>query len=72
MSLQYIIFISKLFLRVTGGELFDDIVKRVKYTEADASKIIHKILEAVSYLHEKKIAHRDLKVTRILIVNSVV
>lgn len=52
---------------VTGGELFDDIVKRVKYTEADASKIIHKILEAVSYLHEKKIAHRDLKPENLLL-----
>ncbi|KAI9348318.1 kinase-like domain-containing protein [Zopfochytrium polystomum] len=52
---------------VTGGELFDDIVKRGKYTEADASRIVHKILDAVDYLHEMGIAHRDLKPENLLL-----
>ncbi|KAJ3026123.1 UNVERIFIED_CONTAM: ribosomal 40S subunit protein S1B [Siphonaria sp. JEL0065] len=46
---------------VTGGELFDEIVKRGKYTEPDAARIVHKILGAVEYLHSIDIAHRDLK-----------
>lgn len=47
---------------VTGGELFDDIVGRGKYTEADCAKIVHKVLLALDYLHSLGIVHRDLKV----------
>lgn len=47
---------------VTGGELFDSIVARGHYTEADAALLIYKILKAVDYLHDLGIAHRDLKV----------
>ena len=47
---------------VTGGELFDEIVRIGKYGEKDAARIIHKILLAIDYLHQLGIAHRDLKV----------
>jgi len=63
-------FNSKIFLVMelaTGGELFDDIVKRGKYTESDASSIIHKILRAIEYLHSIGIAHRDLKPENLLL-----
>ncbi|KAI8829827.1 kinase-like domain-containing protein [Chytriomyces cf. hyalinus JEL632] len=52
---------------VTGGELFDDIVSKGKYNEIDASRIIHKILGAVDYLHSIGIAHRDLKPENLLL-----
>lgn len=48
--------------RVTGGELFDRIVDKGQYTERDAARIVRSILQAVNYLHEMGIAHRDLKV----------
>lgn len=47
---------------VTGGELFDQIVKRGSYSESDAAAIVKQILEAVQYMHSNGIAHRDLKV----------
>ena len=51
-----------LFDRVTGGELFEDIVAREFYSEADASHCIQQILESVNHCHTNGIVHRDLKV----------
>lgn len=47
---------------MSGGELFDRIVEKGFYTERDASQLIHQILDAVKYLHDMGIVHRDLKV----------
>lgn len=33
-----------------------------EYTEEEAKEIVYQILNAVEYLHENQIAHRDLKV----------
>ncbi|XP_072312906.1 calcium/calmodulin-dependent protein kinase type II subunit gamma-like [Eucyclogobius newberryi] len=48
---------------VTGGELFEDIVAREYYSEADASHCISQILESVNHIHQHDIVHRDLKVS---------
>lgn len=50
------------FGSVTGGELFDRILDRGVYSEKDASRVIQQVLEAVSFLHENGVVHRDLKV----------
>eukprot|EP01034_Spumella_vulgaris_P029003 gene29003-35975_t len=53
-----------------GGDLFDRIVEKGRYTEAAARKIMRKILSAVSYLHSHNIIHRDLKPENILLVST--
>lgn len=50
------------FTSVSGGELFDRILDRGVYSEKDASCVIQQVLEAVCYLHQNSIVHRDLKV----------
>jgi calcium/calmodulin-dependent protein kinase I len=52
---------------VTGGELFDKIVEKGNYTEADAAELTRLIVGAIGYLHEKDIAHRDLKPENLLL-----
>ena len=44
-----------------GGELFDLIVQRGSLSEAESSRIMRRVMQAVMYLHSKKICHRDLK-----------
>jgi serine/threonine protein kinase len=55
--------LSSIFYSVTGGELFEDIVAREFYSEADASHCIQQILESVNHCHQNGVVHRDLKVT---------
>ncbi|MEQ2183341.1 Calcium/calmodulin-dependent protein kinase type II subunit beta, partial [Goodea atripinnis] len=57
-------------LRVTGGELFEDIVAREYYSEADASHCIQQILEAVLHCHQMGVVHRDLKPENLLLASK--
>jgi serine/threonine protein kinase len=41
-----------------GGELFDEIIARNKFTERDAALLMKQVLSCVNYCHTKKIVHR--------------
>ena len=54
----------------TGGELFDRILKKGKFTEEDAVSILVQIIDAVRYIHSRNIIHRDLKPENLLYVTK--
>jgi len=69
-SIQEESFHYLVFDLVTGGELFEDIVAREFYSEADASHCIQQILESVNHCHTNGVVHRDLKPENLLLASK--
>ncbi|KAJ8900878.1 hypothetical protein NDN08_000177 [Rhodosorus marinus] len=53
-----------------GGELFDQIADRGRFSEKDASMVMRSIVQAISFLHLHHIVHRDLKPENVLCKDS--
>lgn len=51
----------------SGGELFDEIISKQKFTEVDAARIIKQVVSGVTYIHKYHIVHRDLKPENLLL-----
>ena len=49
-----------------GGELFDRIVGRKRFSEMEAYLLLKPLVEAIAYLHTRGIVHRDIKPENIL------
>lgn len=64
---QYIHLVMEL---CSGGELFDRIVERQRYTEKDAAAAIRTILKVVAHCHSMNVMHRDLKPENFLLSDT--
>ena len=56
-----------IFEECTGGSLKNAIENRTIISEIERRSICHQILSALYYMHSKKIAHRDIKPSSILL-----
>eukprot|EP00826_Nyctotherus_ovalis_P030296 TRINITY_DN2412_c0_g5_i1.p1 TRINITY_DN2412_c0_g5~~TRINITY_DN2412_c0_g5_i1.p1 ORF type:complete len:239 (+),score=54.86 TRINITY_DN2412_c0_g5_i1:563-1279(+) len=52
---------------IDGGELFEEIQRRIRFPEELAADTLRQILGSVLYCHSKRIMHRDLKPENILV-----
>ena len=55
---------------IQGGNLFEEILKKSQYTEKDACLYMKQVLNALSYLHNHGIFHRDVKPDNIMLCDN--
>lgn len=55
---------------ITGGELFDRIVRKTAYKEAEARQLARVLLNAIKYMHDRDYVHRDLKPENLLLTSD--
>lgn len=56
--------------RLRGGELFDQIINRRRFSEVEARYVFKQVVEGLAFLHSRRICHRDIKPENILVMGS--
>ncbi len=57
------------YYSMEGGEIIDYILKRENLTEGVVVSYLKQLLNALDYIHEKKVIHCDIKVSISFSVN---
>eukprot|EP00978_Attheya_sp_CCMP212_P017225 scaffold45753_cov46-Attheya_sp.AAC.3 len=55
---------------VSGGEMFDHLVERGAYSEADAARLFSEVASAISFMHGIGIVHGDLKPENLMLTST--
>ena len=58
-----------IFELLEGGELFERVLKKKRYTERESAIVIKQIFESLVYLERKGVVHRDIKLENVLLAN---
>jgi len=54
----------------TGGELLDRLIETGHFTEAQTAILMQQLLRALFYMHTLQVAHRDLKIENLCLMNK--
>ena len=55
---------------IKGEEMMDRITEIDKYDENIAKRLFRQILDAIKYLHDRRICHRDIKPSNIMVLKG--
>ena len=56
--------------KLEGGELFDRIVLKTRYSEKEARDVVGALLSALRHLHDGNVVHRDIKPENLLLTSA--
>lgn len=55
---------------LTGPELMDALEEHGEYTEREVKEIMRSLIDAISYMHQQRITHRDLKLENLVLARK--
>lgn len=53
-----------------GGELLEYVLEKGRLDESEARVFFKQIIDAISYIHQEKLIHRDLKLENLLLASK--
>ena len=54
----------------SGGELFEVLMRRKRFPEAEAARVVRSVISVVHAMHTRGMMHRDLKPENVVLANE--